>query len=638
MSDEFKKLNLKNLLFILVFVLVSSTWISTILVEFSIFYKIILFALLVPVFACVIYFLTRVKVFSLSRLDLIALGIVLFFALFNTFYFHDNFSGNRDDGVFSILPAYITEHHSSTIHNENNIPGWIKMGENNYVSQFYPAYPAYLSIYYALGGFFGIRVSNFLLITIALLAIYLIGKELKNSKAGLFSILLFATSYPMFWFTRRTYTEIIFMSLLWSFAAILFFAYKKRSNLYLFMAVMDLMLLSMIRFEGLIITALVFVFVIFLKFQKIDLSWIKKKKILLLMFILFIPIFIYDLYFDPVQNLITTPVNFYKEASFQVSRAFFQKNPFSQNNQSLPTIGFDNSSRAQLRFHFPEIIILSLSQYNLFLPMLFIPVIFLQIIFFWRKKRNLKLLFIFFMGLQTYVYFTNPYIGLDHPWMLRRYLFFLIPLSYLCFSLFLEDFFSKYKRLLILILFLIIAINIKISMPILFFRENQGMLEKTKELANLFSSNDLLFVDRYVTDRYKIGSSLAIAFGKNSYWVWEGMDCLNLNPSKFENIYLISNPDNLRLKSLFGDNNYLNDRGEFIFPYKSLETTLDLQHIDLPASYGDIYDFDYEYARSLLKVPSKINKGNYNVGVYEIDKNLFRDMIVTEKIICPPSH
>jgi hypothetical protein len=188
------------------------------------------------------------------------------------------------------------------------------------------------------------------------------------------------------------------------------------------------------------------------------------------------------------------------------------------------------------------------------------------------KKRNFKLLLPFLVLLPAFFYLINPSITPDHPWMLRRYAFAVVPICILYTIVFLDYFF---KRRLVFYLFSLILLffNLSIFLPYLKVEENSTLLAQVEELSTNFKDSDLILVDQVATgDGWAMMSGpLNVLFRKQAVYFFNPDDLEKIDATKFSNIYFIIPNDNL---DFYKKNNLLNRLSpikDYVIQKKSLE-------------------------------------------------------------------
>ncbi len=92
------------------------------------------------------------------------------------------------------------------------------------------------------------------------------------------------------------------------------------------------------------------------------------------------------------------------------------------------------------------------------------------------------------------VFILDPFVGLDQPWFLRRFYPTLIPFLFVLAAWGL----LKLKlgmRARMTIIILLLAINLWVASPVLFFREYQGVQKELEDLVPRFEKNSLILMD-----------------------------------------------------------------------------------------------------------------------------------------------
>jgi hypothetical protein len=203
--------------------------------------------------------------------------------------------------------------------------------------------------------------------------------------------------------------------------------------------------------------------------------------------------------------------------------------------------------------------------YNI-LPFLLMTAVFLVNFFitvFKNKKfGNEKALIIipFLIFSLTFIYLVDANISLDHPWMLRRWIFTIIPVVLFYSVLFL--FYLRQKNILLfrLITIFIILGNLVLLFPssgenqvegdnFLTFSQNQGLLGQTYEISKMFGKNDLILVSRESSGSgwSLISEPLRNLYNKKAVYFFNQNDYKMLNLDEIEEIYLITTEEELFL-------------------------------------------------------------------------------------------
>jgi hypothetical protein len=170
-----------------------------------------------------------------------------------------------------------------------------------------------------------------------------------------------------------------------------------------------------------------------------------------------------------------------------------------------------------------------------------------------RRRRFLALV-PFALALPTFLYFVQPHISADHPWMLRRFAFSLWPA--LLFSAILgirevQDFlenrfpsipFFRNGRYAAALFAILLLVQVPAFLQYAAANENRGLLRQAESLAAGFSSRDLVLVSREATgDAWNmVPDALDALFGLNAAYFFNPEDLSRLDRSRFENVYLVA--------------------------------------------------------------------------------------------------
>jgi len=171
-------------------------------------------------------------------------------------------------------------------------------------------------------------------------------------------------------------------------------------------------------------------------------------------------------------------------------------------------------------------------------------------IIYYFKEKDYEKLIPFFIVSPTFLYFINPEISLDHPWMLRRFVFSVIPALILYLFLFSKNFFKRPAVLNFIFFFLFFG-NLIIEIPYILFIPQKNLLEQTEKLSNNFHRNDLVFIDRKATgDGFSmISGPMNFRFGIPTAYFINPEDAKKIDRSKFNDVYFIIPDKNLEMYS-----------------------------------------------------------------------------------------
>ncbi len=174
----------------------------------------------------------------------------------------------------------------------------------------------------------------------------------------------------------------------------------------------------------------------------------------------------------------------------------------------------------------------------------------LGIIYFWAKKQW-EILIPFFVILPSFVYLINPFVSSDHPWMLRRLVFSIIPGLIFYAILFLAKWNEEKKMYCkttttYFVIISMILLNLFIFIRYFPFSENKNLLEQTKSISRNFENDDLVLIDKSASgDGFSMLSGpINFLCGKNSVYFFNIEDLNKINREKFSKIYLVTSDQN----------------------------------------------------------------------------------------------
>lgn len=582
-------------------------FLSASLVTFSIYNKIPFIMLMILCFGGIIYlFLT--KKFIIDFKDILAFIIIIFFGIFSFVFFHHTLYGTRDDGVYANAAIGIIERGSIYIKSFINFPGWTPY-HNMYIPQFLFGTISWIALNFSFFGINGVYFTNVIPIIIGGLSFYYIAKPyIKNY--SFYLLFCFFLSYPMIWFTRRTISEIIFFSLLWFSFYLMREIIVNKKYIYSLLLLLCCNSYILVRGEGMIymfFTILILMY-IYIKLRKRKIIYGLFGLIFLIPF-LFYSIFVSNDYIHQLQKFIEKILA--KVFPFYFNAQIVDK----ASSQILHTSG-------SLYYNILPYILAVFAQYNL---LFFICSVFIcLILLFFKDKSNVKNIFLITLiviNLPTFYSLFDFTIAPDQPWFLRRYLFSIIPLGYFCGFLLICK--IKNEILKNIILITLIVFNIIISAPILFFSEYKEMRGNIDNLANNFTSRDMVFVDQYATGWYRMATELYFRKEVNAYYISPNSpknkslytNSRNLDFDQYKNVYVITNK---KFKSEYSlDISALKQIKYFPISYSTLMPTSDLLHLDTIPNYN-ILNLNFNDIKSLIQIPQNIYLVKNDIVIYKI--------------------
>jgi len=597
-----KSLDFEGLFIILASAMVLIGWLALVLMVAQVFLMpLIVIGIILIAFLTSQYLKSYQTVQAPTKTDFLVVLFVIFFSLFIAAFAHESFLGGRDDGEYSNWAYYLAQHGTYRLKETNTpealITALVRPGITK--PDFHFGYISWLALHGAFLGIEGIKIGNFLPLIIGLLSLYFIGKKIGNKKVGIFTILMLSTSFVLIWYSRQTMTETFSLTLIWFAILSLLKAYQEdKSNLFV-ISLLSLGLFLFTRPEGMWILTMLLIAIPFLCLLQRK-TWLLDRKVLsvliiIVLFFLYYSIFIQPVYFQQIPEGIEIFIADLFRRTFEISTgediSFISKQP---------------------TFYILNV----LGAYNMLLPILLsIPVI-LKAFFSWRRQKNTLILLICFLVAPTFVFLFRLTLFYDHPWMLRRYLPTILPLSCLLTALFLEKFSGKFKYIL---LFLILADNLLISAPILTFAQFNGIVNsQIKNIAKSLPDEAVVLCEK---DAFGFRAPLRFIFGKRTIFTYENEVNSFLNKVTSQSVYVVAAEEGGMLSFLPSGSAELISKQ--IVRYQILE------------NIGHIYDpsiFVAEH-RIFQKTPKKINDLSISLNVYKINES-YKGFMPDQVVAC----
>lgn len=409
-----------------------------------------------------------------------------------------------------------------------NFPGSYYTKNGELVSQFPLGYTTYLAAFYAIFGLGGLIVANAFSFFLFLLSFYAIANKYLETKASLIAFGLIITSFVFSWFFKFTLSENLALGLLWFGIAqfLLFWEKENQKNLLFFLLTFGLLLF--VRIETIAFLAVIGV-MFFLRyrhrtpqFKEIFFHW---KILSLATFILLALLF-----------------SFYASSAFYITLAKGFLNSFSFYDKTDP-------SGTTFPFAGTFYVLRVLTTYAL----LTYIILGLAALFYFLKKKDFGKLIPYFILLPAFIYLLHPSVSLDHPWMLRRFVFAIIPACILYSIIFLNDLLKKNKIFYVFSFFLLLT-NLLIFYPLLSVQENPTLLPQISSLSQNFQANDLILVDRNATGNpwSMMTGPLNLIFKKQAVYFFNPADLEKIDLTKFDKVYFIIPDNNLNFYAQSG--------------------------------------------------------------------------------------
>ncbi|MBD3238154.1 MAG: hypothetical protein GF332_00745 [Candidatus Moranbacteria bacterium] len=497
----------------------------------------------------------------------LSLGIMIYMAQF----FSINYLGGRDPGAMVEAGIELANNNSLlNIHetadafdNQDsnqlalNYPGFIFTAQGLLKTQFNLGYVVILGFWYDLLGELGLKLANAGGLLLGLFSFYLLGLKLaKNRLAAFMATALLATSFPFIWFSRQNYTEV------YAFGFLMFFllnfiqltrkplAEKTKhgsavATINFYLATLSLLAFVLIRIEGIYLIILT-VFVVYLKKMQgqlhLNLNQ-RKKYFLIAVGSIFL---IYSLTISPLYKKLFKDLIGYEASNSQVQQ--IKEKQAGLLNKTWAT------QRTLWHYRITPGLLLGLGGVGIIM------------LGFWQKNKNktgkkfltwiknLKLnsSAILFLFLSPYlILLFKPLITLDHPWMLRRFMFSLWPLLILgifpaLITLRKKFKLKKQKNLFLGLVFLVlILIQGDLLIRYAIKQENPGIKKQILELGDEFGSDELLLVDKSCgfNDWSLISEPLRYLANKNAVYIFNPQDLSKIKKYQYKKVWLLTAGD-----------------------------------------------------------------------------------------------
>ncbi|MDO9231742.1 MAG: hypothetical protein Q7U36_04700 [bacterium] len=513
-------------------IIVSLGWLGLLLAFFSFFHTIILvlFLIFFLTFFSYLIAINRKKLKLSWDFILVIFFSLLSIVLFSYFTVPTVFSG-RDQGSLSNAAINLSKNH--TLKNSFpaekeffkiygsgtalNFPGFNYTKNGDLIPNFSLGYIAWLAVFFSFFGIQGLIIANGVSFFLFLLSFYILAKNYIRKYSALVAFFLVITSFIFSWFFKFTLSENLALGLIWFGLSQFVLFLKEKDKLFLVSFLTSFGLLFFIRIESLAFLAVVIMILFFL--QKKESLFNQKifTRYLPGFFLLMLTAFLASLFVN-------------KSSYITLAKGLLNSLHFFQ-NKSTENVPFLSENIYLLRI-FSIYAILNYISFGLIG------------FFYFLKQKKISLLIPFFILLPAFLYLINPSITPDHPWMLRRYVFAVIPVSILYSVFFLDYFFKKRLAFYILVLVLFFS-NLIVFIPYLSVKENDNLLSQIKEISSNFNQKDLILIDRNATgDPWAMMSGpMNIIFDKQAVYFFNPNDLEKIDQTKFEKIYLII-PDN----------------------------------------------------------------------------------------------
>ena len=510
---------------------------------------------------------------SIHKLELFTLVFLAIYCLFLFLNFNPIYLEGRDPGAMLEGAVMLAKNHElkfepaafKIFNNQGadqlalNYPGFIITNDGQLKTQFNIGFVSWQAFWWGLWGETGLKLAIIFPLLLGFLSVFLIVKTAaKNQALALMTLPLLALAFPFFWQARQNYSETLAFCFLFSGILALVKINQNLKNqtklkiknnkqdpvwkpnliVQLQLVLFTFFSFSLIRSEGIFISLLALI--ILASLLKKHFEFKNPPKTVALTFLILVFIFIaYSFSILPFYKKMVKDLIGYKNQQFETPAFSFS----SLNNLFLTS---SYLTRVAITYSLAWIVSLGLIQCFIKLGQLIK-----------QKKHRLALLFtpfnlLLILSGPFLIYLIKPMITLDHPWLLRRFMFAVLPLLTISTVLFLYRF--KNKLLSVSLVALLTAFLIPNFIRYGFIKENPQLLTDLSSLAKQFQDNDLILVDKSTTpnDWSLISAPLRYLFDKNAVYIYNPAD-INKIGDEFNNVYLLVDQENVSNYQTFID-------------------------------------------------------------------------------------
>ena len=509
-------------------------WLGIILALLGIFFKTILMVYFF-IFGLGLAYLAvvnsaRIKFNRIFFLILcLLLGAIVLFSSFTT---PTIFSG-RDQGSLSEAAIRLAQNHQLEFSlpaadeffkiygpgKALNFPGFNYTQTGNLITQFPVGYIAWLAVFYSFLGLPGLVLANGISFFIFLLSFYLIARQYLRGSSSFIAFLLVLTSFVFSWFFKFTLSENLALMLLW-FGLYQFVLFIKNAQQFNLLACfLSIGLLAFARIEALAFFAIMLI-ILWFHCQK---NWRRVFSIAIGKKISLVFAGIIILYF----------FNLAANSQAYVALVKGMIKPFLawQQNIGNPSEGWQIFYVARIFMAYDLLIFVFLGAAGFVSE--------------WKNKKFTNLI-PYLIVLPAFFYLLQPSVSADHPWMLRRFVFAVIPISILYALMFLERFFQR-PAIFYFFSSALVATNLLIFTHYLDFSPSQNLLPQIQKIGDNLNADSLILVDKNSTgDGWSMMTGpLNFLYGKQAVYFFNPADLDKIDRSKFSAIYFIIPEDSL---------------------------------------------------------------------------------------------
>ncbi|MBU0707636.1 glycosyltransferase family 39 protein [Patescibacteria group bacterium] len=463
-------------------------------------------------------------IFDIRRQGVAILVLVILFCVFSG-YFHHDIPRGRDDMAYISAAAKISESGSLSFEDIISRPyhPFRSIEGDEFTSQFLPGYSVFLASFYSFGGLTGLQVGNTLLLFLTLISIYFIVKNLTNNKTAFITVVLYSTLYTTLWFSRRTNSENLLIALLLLSGWLIIRGLKKKQAGYFAISAFVASLTILVRGEGLVYAGLGLLLNLFFTLK----YWPRTWRMALATIIFFIAAVISGLlllqygrifggdYIEYALVNMTSALSYlwrfklvflgiavFTIAGLWLRRAFrLAQKPILLRPYIISGVVAifllaelavwlysQNNDIVRWRYYKIQYVINNLWAYMLFPYFAVICWGFLKNAF--RKE----IFIITLLFIPSFIFLIEPSIAVDQPWFMRRFYGGFIPIMIIFAGIAIGKIIEGKKYAFNLII-LLLVLNMSVSLPLLFFKDNNGVGKDLDEFAQKYTKDDLIILE-----------------------------------------------------------------------------------------------------------------------------------------------
>lgn len=538
----------KKILQTIILMVVLYAWVSLLGALFGIFYPVVIWAVWLG--TCFVLYKKDILTFTMPTTNFLTyILIAVSFSLFIAFFTVPTIFSGRDQGSLTEASMRLTEQHSLIQHTPEsdmffdiygrgkalNFPGFFYTADGGLITQFPLPYISFLGGFYGAFGISGLVIANCILLFTFIITITSGAMRFMSHRYTLVFLTILLSSFSIGWFAKFTLSENFAATMLWSAFTLYFILKRSPSRITFFLFILTISLLLFSRIEGI---WFFFIF-LFLALRNAPIqSFIKK-----------------DLWwhgFFPVTVLFVITCT-----------VIIMNSPFILTMAKVSTGAVSNVANSTNFIDKTSYLFSVYAIYGLLLPLTLTGIASLIAL---RYKKYQRIILPIAVIFPLTLYYIFPHISGDHPWMLRRFVFALLPATILTSVTFISYIRSTSilrQTLKYTLISLLLLANIPAFAIFIFYTENKTLSEQVSKLSQNFSDNDLILVDKNAAGSgwSMITNPLRLE-NKHAVYFFNPHDFAKIHTDAFDRVFLITSNQN---KNLYTD--VLSDKMNYITKY-----------------------------------------------------------------------